>query len=144
MAVDLDPFLLLKPDGELASSMLAAIADARSPVSTRDAVLVGYADAGLERVKTWTDDAVALRGAVAWAYYAAFSERADQILSGEMSANAAGEGGVSYSPKQAEDLLARADTWKAAYDAAEQTAQSAGLPFVAPRASRTVVNVFRW
>jgi hypothetical protein len=138
---------LLKPAGEIATSVVADIARARVPAARSGAIVAGGAAyAATQAVSTWTivTDTDADLAARAWAYAALYGERRDQLLTAAASLSADGEGSRSYSTQQAIEFGKLADRWKAVFDGYAAT-EAAGLTtFVAPRTSRTVPNTFTW
>lgn len=136
---------LIAPTGELATALLDGIARARVPAAASGAIVAGgYAYAASQIVAAWTvvTGADANAAAAAWAYAAAYAERRDQILSAAASLSADGEGSRSYGTQQAIELGKLADRWRAVFDAALATETAGAVAFVAPAASRTVLNVF--
>lgn len=133
---------LLAPTGALTVELLLPLVTLVSGATTAAQVATAYATVGNTKVSAWADADRADRGAIAWAHFRALSDRAQQILSGEMSASAADEGSVSYSPSQAVELQKQAARWLAAYEA---EAADEALPAVErPIASRVVGATFTW
>lgn len=141
---------LIAPVGALADSLLLAIGGARTPaVTSASAVAQGLADAGDARAlatRTWSTVAARDTAATAWAYHAAYSERAQQVGGASpASVSAEGEGARSYSGDQIRMMREEARRWAAEFDRLAAADVAAGA--VTARglsASRSVPVVVRW
>jgi len=114
--VAIDSDLLVSPDGELTEELLTAV---RPLAVTAYAAASEYADAAALRVGDWSDPERRDQATEAWAYYRAFSDRAQQIKNTMQSAAVVGEVSRSYSWRQAELLQQDANKWLAKFNQLE-------------------------
>lgn len=138
------PTDLIAPTGALSSDLLTALDPAAGGA---EAVASAYLTAAVAKVAGWTDTGRQNRAALAWATSQALTIRAQQILSGEMSASGDREGSFSYSTAQAQELRKAALTWITAYEVEAAAEQAATAPVVTtppPATSRSVPVSFAW
>lgn len=135
---------LIAPAGELTVELLEELRTLVPAAADTTAVAQAYADAGNIKGAALTDAARQDAAATAWAYHRAFAHRAQQILSGAMSASGDGEGGESYSTAQAQELKKDAARWLAAYEAEVAADAAESTPATKPVGSGSQTVRFGW